>query len=178
MDAKGKRFLSDACADAKAWAKDFPTLEAAWAECKRPDWMMWALNKLEYNDDKRLRAFACWCVRETPLADGRKVWDLLTDERSRRAVEVAEAFIRDEATAEELAAAWDAAWDAARDAAWAAAWDAARDAAWAAARAAARAAAWAAAWAAQANKLREIIGNPFTAVAELVGVVETAEAIA
>jgi hypothetical protein len=36
------------------------------------------------------RLFACWCVRNTPLADGRKVWDLLTDERSRRAVEVAE----------------------------------------------------------------------------------------
>jgi hypothetical protein len=180
MDAAGRAFLREACADAKEWARDYPTLQAAWEACQRPDWMYWALNKLGYDDDKKLRAFACWCVRNTPLADGRKVWDLLEDERSRRAVEVAEMYIRDEATAEELAAAWDAAWDAARAAAWDAAWAAARDAAWDAARdaardaawdaardaarAAARAAAWDAAWAAQADALREIIGNPFVCV--------------
>jgi hypothetical protein len=62
------------------------------------------------------------------------------------------------------AAAWDAARDAARDAAWDAARDAAWDAARDAARAAARAAAWDAAWAAQADALREIIGNPFVCV--------------
>jgi hypothetical protein len=97
-----------------------------------------------------LRLFGCWCVRNTKLADGRTVWDLLTDERSRRAVEVAEAHIDGKATSAELAAAWAAAWDAAwaaaSPAAWAAAWaaagdavgDAARDAAWAAAGDAAR----------------------------------------
>jgi hypothetical protein len=145
MNAEGRLFLKDACADAREWAREYPSLQAAWDACQKPEWMMWALNKLRFNDDKKLRAFACWCVRETPIPDGRKVWDLLTDDRSRRAVEVAERFIRDEATAEELAAARDAAWDAARDAARDAAWDAARDAA----------------WAAQANALREIIGNPF-----------------
>jgi hypothetical protein len=102
MDAAGRAFLKEACADAKEWARDYPTLQAAWDACRRPDWMGWALNKLEYSDDKKLRAFACWCVRNTPLVDGRKVWDLLTDGRSRRAVEVAEAFTRDEATAEGL----------------------------------------------------------------------------
>jgi hypothetical protein len=66
-----------------------------------------------------LRAFACWCVRETPIADGRKVWDLLMDdERSRAAVRIAERYVRGEATNEDLVAALDsaeaAAWDAAK----------------------------------------------------------------
>jgi hypothetical protein len=94
-------------------------------------------------DDRTARLFACWCVRNTPLADGHVVWDLLTDERSRNAVEVAERYADGNATLGEL----NAARDAARAAAWDAAWDAARDAAWAAALAAALAAAWATAWA-------------------------------
>ena len=78
-----------------------------------------------------LRLWGCWCVRNTPISGGRTTWDLLTDERSRNAVEVAEKFARGEATSEQLDAARAAAWDAAGDAAW----DAAGDAAWAAARA-------------------------------------------
>ena len=81
------------------------------------------------NAERELRLFACWSVRNTPLADGRTVWDLLTDKRSQTAVEVAERYADGLATVEEL----DAARDAARAAAWAAAWDAARAAAWAAA---------------------------------------------
>ena len=69
-------------------------------------------------NENTLRLFACWCVRQ--------VWHLLTDERSRRAVEVAELFANGKATQEELDAAWDAAGDAAYAAAWAAARDAAR----------------------------------------------------
>ena len=92
---------------------------------------IWAATCKGVLDDKTLRLFACKCVRE--------VWHLLTDERSRKAVEVAELYAVGEATDEELAAAWDAAM--------AATWAAARAAAWATARDAARAAAWAAAWA-------------------------------
>ena len=116
------------------------------------------VRKCENWNARTTRLFACWCVRNTPLADGRTVWDLLTDDRSKNAVKTAEDFANEKVTKEELDAAWDAAWAAARDAAWAAAWDAAkaaaraaaRDAAWdaakAAAWAAARDAAWAAAW--------------------------------
>ena len=80
--------------------------------------------------EKTLRLSACWCVRHTPLADGRTVWDLLTDARSKEAVVVAERFAAGNASVEELDAAGTAAGTAARDAAWAAARDAARDAAW------------------------------------------------
>ena len=103
---------------------------------------IWAATCKGVLDDKTLRLFACKCVRE--------VWHLLTDERSRKAVEVAERYAVGDATDEELDAARDAAWDAsssaARDAAIAAAMAAAWDAAIAAAWAAAIAAAWDEAW--------------------------------
>jgi hypothetical protein len=127
------------------------------------------VRKIDTWNDKTLRLFACWCVRQ--------FWELLTDERSRNAVEVAEKFANGEATSEELVAARDAAWDAAgdaagdaaRDAAWSAAWDAAGEAAWDAAGAAgaaagdaagdaARDAAWSAAWDAQSKHLVEMLG--------------------
>jgi hypothetical protein len=94
---------------------------------------LWALRAVPESQaaerDKQARLFACRCVRETPIGDGRKVWDLLTDDRSKKSVEVAEQFSIGNASDEELDAAWDAARVAARVAAWDAAWDAARDAA-------------------------------------------------
>ena len=83
---------------------------------------------------KHWRLYAVWCARE--------VQHLMTDERSVKALDVAERHAHGQATDEELAAARDAARAAARDAARDAAWDASRDVA----RDAARAAAWAAAW--------------------------------
>ena len=116
---------------------------------------LWVVLREGVLDAKTLRLFAVWCARQ--------VEHLLTGERSKQAIEVAEKYANGQATDEELAAAWAdaaataaaadaataaAAWVATRTAADAADADAA-DAAWAAREAAA--AAWsAAAWSAAA----------------------------
>ena len=125
-----KTLLSDACPEGKEWAKGAKTLKAMWETCQRPDWMLWGLGRIGYSDDRVMRLYACACVRGTPAAKG-TVWDLLTDKRSKNAVEVAERFAEGKATEEERAAA-----RAARDAAGAAG---------------AAAGAW------QADKLREML---------------------
>jgi len=86
------------------------------------------------------RLMAVAFVRKTPLHDGRNVVDLSTDERSLKALGVAELHALGRATDGELdaaryaakawaraatmAGAWDAAWAAAGDTSEAAAWDA------------------------------------------------------
>ena len=117
--------------------------------------MLWLLERMGYPDDRKLRLLACRFVRGTRVDDTRTVWDLLTDERSRRAVEVAERYAVGEARKGELEAAARAASSVAR---------AASSEAWSAASAAASAAAWAAtseAWvsalAQQAGIIRDMI---------------------
>src|SRR5215472_15124566 len=119
--------------------------ESEWLTSTDPQAMMefirgtWCASRGDnHAADRKLRLFAVTCCHQ--------VWHLLTDERSRNAVEVAERYADGEATEEELSAAWTAARAAAESAAsWAASW-----AAWAAARAAswaAQSAAESAAWA-------------------------------
>jgi hypothetical protein len=171
------------CNEAAAFLRSFPTVAEAWDACTRPDWLIWAARRLGANRpaDTTFRRIACRCVRETPLHDGRKVWDLLKDERSRRAVEVAEAHTRGEATDNQLADAASAAAAYAAAEAYAAAayaaYAAAAYAAYAAYEAAASAAAAAAAYAAAAAQekaqekaravqcqiIRSEIANPFRA---------------
>ena len=95
---------------------------------------LWALRAVPDEQaaerDKLARLFACWCVRQ--------IWHLLTDDRSRTAVEVAERYAVGDATRDAL----NAAAAAARSAAYAAV--AADYAAYAAADAAAYYAAFAA----------------------------------
>lgn len=86
--------------------------------------------------EREQRLAACAFVRYTPLTDGRTVWDLLTDERSRMAIEVAERYAQGEPIQDELSAARVAANDAA-----AACWNNAKAAAKAAVHANARIAA-------------------------------------
>ncbi len=114
-------------------------------------------------NERTARLFICWCVRNTPLTDGRTVWNLLKDERSKKAVKIGERYAIGKATKKELATArtaakvaahiaaraaedsakWNATWGAAVAAvqataktAVAAAGTAAREAAWSAAEAA------------------------------------------
>ncbi len=167
---KTKDFLKkhSACKAGAKWALsiggDMVDVWEAMIEQGEHDWLLWTATKPGVFPDSVLRNLACRFVRETPLSDGRRVWDLLKDERSRRAVEVAELYANGKATDGELQAAYaaaDAAYaanSAAREAAYTAAHAAARDAAYgatdaaygatdaahAAARAAARAAAYAA----------------------------------
>jgi len=161
---KTKEFLKkhEACKDGAKWAlsisDDMADVWDAMIEQGMRAWLIWTATRPGVFPDAALRKLACRFVRETPLHDGRKVWDLLVDERSRKAVEVAEAYADGKATYEELqtayAAARDAAYAAVRDAAYAAyAADAAYAAAYATARAAdaaAGAAAYDAAFAARA----------------------------
>ena len=188
---KTKEFLKkhSACIEGAKWALSIgEEMDAVWnamVEQGKYDWLIWTAARPGVFPDTVLRKLACRFVRETPLSDGRKVWDLLTDERSRKAVEVAELYADGKATYEELdaaraaaaniavrAAARDAACAATAAAAGAAACDAAYAAAFAARAAyaaafaarvtcaAAYAAAYDAAKAAQAQMIAEL-GNPF-----------------
>lgn len=100
-----------ACADGRAWAllTKEPDMNALWKRTDiKPEWRVWIATQPGVLDDRTLRLFVCWCLRQ--------VCHLLTDERSRNAVEVAERFAEGKATSDELAAAWKAA----RAAEWAA----------------------------------------------------------
>src|SRR5262249_5319769 len=64
------------------------------------------------------------------VASCRRIWSSFTDERSRRAIETAERFAEGQATFDELDeacnsarhAAWEVRWDLSREAAWTATW--------------------------------------------------------
>jgi hypothetical protein len=94
---------------------------------------LWCLRAVE-GEDRKIRLFAVWCAR--------RVQHLMTDPRSLKALDVAEAYANGTATLEELRLAWDEARDAAANAAAYAAGAVAGAVAWAAARDAAGAAAW------------------------------------
>jgi hypothetical protein len=170
---KTKDFLKkhNACIDGAKWAlsisKDMGDVWDAMIEQGKHEWLRWTATRPGVFPDTVLRKLVCRFIRETPLSDGRKVWDLLPDKRSRNAVEVAEAYADGKATDGELQAARSAAYDAAYDAA--AADAAARAAAYATyaaaydAAAAADAAARAAGDAAKVAQVRMVaeLGNPF-----------------
>ena len=108
---------------------------------------LWCLRAVQ-GHDKEIRLYAVWCARQAQ--------HLMTDQRSIAALDVSDRFARGNASADELAAAQDAAQAAAQDAARAAARAAAQDAAQAAARAAAWAAARDDAESAQEKRLRDL----------------------
>jgi hypothetical protein len=153
-----------ACLYGREWAlsisDDMADVWDAMIEQKKYEWLFWTVGREGVFSDRVLRLLICRLVRETPLHDGRKVWDLLTDELSRNLVVVAERSSNGEANQNELTAARDAdaVWTAAKAATSAAARDAARDAV----------DGWDAAWAAARNAARDAqilmvkdLGNPF-----------------
>jgi len=77
---------------------------AEWQGCADPvrllEWLIGPRLRASVSD-RKLRLFACACVR--------RGWDLLGDERSRMAIEVAEHFAEGNANEEALSAAMDAA---------------------------------------------------------------------
>lgn len=101
--------LVRACEEAVDWASAYAISGDAFQACTRADWLLWLLEQLRLRTPDKDRLFACRCVRHTPLAGGGMVWDLLTDPRSRRAVEIAERHARGTATDDERSEAWDGA---------------------------------------------------------------------
>ncbi len=89
---------------------------------------VWVIMRADLVSKKLMRLFAVWCARQ--------VQHEIKDERSLKAIEVAERFALGEATEVELSAARSAAESAARSAAWSAARSAAESAAWSAAESA------------------------------------------
>jgi hypothetical protein len=66
------------------WARSNPMTEAEWLACDSADAALRFVTGLEKKSNRKLRLFGCACCRRN--------WYLLNDPRSRRAVEVAEAF--------------------------------------------------------------------------------------
>jgi hypothetical protein len=143
-----------ACEEAVVWTRG-KSLEEAWTNCERADWMLWLCGRMVGREGwptrEQIGLAACLCAESVlPLFEKKYP----NDDRPRKAIEAARAWAQSGGEIEEVRKARRAAAAADADALWAAA-AADADALWAAAAAgwAAAAAGWAAAaagWAAAA----------------------------
>jgi hypothetical protein len=103
-----------ACSEAIVWAKNYPTLQAAWKACDRGDWMLWLAGGTVQPgspEHKRVVFAACQCARlALPHVPA-------TELRPLAAIETAERWTKGETSIEKVCAAADAAADAAAEAA-------------------------------------------------------------
>jgi hypothetical protein len=91
----------NACYAEYRWAmENCKTMTEVWNTAK-PELLIWVATRPGVLDDITLRRYACFCARQ--------VWDLLTDERSKNAIIVAERFCDGKVTKKELEAAEQAA---------------------------------------------------------------------
>lgn len=93
-----------ACNDSRAWLGHHKTLASAWAACRAPHWMIWALIAAGFGDTKRARLLACELLLNTPFNAVSKTGDLL-HEKYREALAVSRRFALGRATAVQLKAA-------------------------------------------------------------------------
>lgn len=99
----------NACQAGRDFASQYNTLAEVWENCPRSDWLLWMLRRANVRVDIVIyRKFATICCRE--------IWDLITDPRSRHAVEASERHWLGLATDEELRMTMIAADDAVDDA--------------------------------------------------------------
>jgi hypothetical protein len=96
IEIKKEAELIDACDEGKEYAIKHKTKQDVWNNCERGDWMLWYAQG-KGCDLKKLTLAKVKCAR---LAE-----HLITDERSKKALDVAERFAKGEATREELNAA-------------------------------------------------------------------------
>jgi hypothetical protein len=84
----------------KSRRRKTPMTESEWWSCREPREMLMLLERRGRASDRKLRLFACACCR--------RAWHLLLDERSRRAVEIAEQWADGLSSQDELVAAYSA----------------------------------------------------------------------
>ena len=88
-----------ACAEAREWAKG-KSLAEVWAECNRADWLCWLTGRMEgkagWPTRKQIVLAACDCA-ELALPFVKK-----GEERPRKAIETARAWVRGEASIDEV----------------------------------------------------------------------------
>ena len=142
----------NACKESIVFRKNYPDFKTAWENCPRGDWMLWIAKKLNV-DLLKLTTAKALCANT--------VRNLMRDERSTKAIDVAILFGQGKASREELDAAAAAADDADADAAYTA--YTAADAAAAAAAAAAADAYTAAAYTAYTAAAAYAYADAYTA---------------
>lgn len=89
-----------ACEDALAWV-GARTLEVAWSECTKGDWLLWYAGRSGV-DRRLIISAACACVRAALLPDDEGGLIGTVEQVSLRAIETVESRVRGEATNEQV----------------------------------------------------------------------------
>jgi hypothetical protein len=92
-----------ACSDALEYVKTQKTIAGAWQNCERGDWMLWLAKELKV-DDKKLTMAKAMCAKQVEY--------LMTDQRSKDALQACFDYVNGKITREQLDAYAYAAYDA------------------------------------------------------------------